>query len=802
MKILRKIAKSKISRRISYGYALTLGLAAIGSMSGLVAGEYYQNKAQQRLVLVDEKSRLLYRLENHILLLSVHPQQLIAVVDSPIWLQYEINKFQANSDLAAKTILKLESVIQENSQLATNQDDYQDLIQQYNEVLNEYFILVESLWEEIDSSHHDTSELSSRKTIILDSIQNEETILISIKIERLLELLTKINNLVTSKNQQATNALVEARILKRRIIITSTILSIAIAILLARYTSTAIARPIEEVTSLAEKATREADFNIQVNVESNDEIGSLAMALNQLINQVKSLLADREAELKLQQQQHQELQIAKETADIANKAKSNFLTSMSHELRTPLNGIMGYTQILRQNKELNEEQKKGLKIINESGNHLLMLINDILDISKIEAGKLKLQPTEIHFSSFLRDLVDIFDLQALQRGIIFQSEISENIPKIIVADEKRLRQILFNLLGNAVKFTDRGKVTLKVNTISQSNTEVSDLALRFEVIDTGVGIPKQSIDTIFNPFEQITGGKEWKPGTGLGLSISRQLVELMGGSLKAESELNKGSKFFFEINVKALDSQIESNSYLQALPKIVGYEGRPRKVIAVDDNLNNLAVLSSMLKSIGFEVLTTDNGYEAIELAKKSDPDIVMTDLLMPLISGFQVAQEIKKSEFSQDIPIIAISATPISLMEEDSYQDYFTEFIFKPIIEEDLLDLLKRVLNLNWTYQSDSELATLNGQVKPIDNNLTQAVKYEVPDIKELNQLYELALMGNMKKIRQWASYIKKVDRKYTAFADRIQVLATEFQDLEIISLVEKYLKYHNELNTPVSHR
>ena len=657
MKILQKLANSKISRKIGCGYALTLSVAAIGAVLGLSAGEYYQTKAQEKLVLVSHKKHVVHNLKIHVLIMRLHPQQLITVVDNLIWFQYEKDKFQTNTHRLDLFLSDLKTIIQDNPQQIEDIEDYQNLVKEYETTVQDYSQVIESLWREIDNLNSSKTEAKSNKELILETIQSKQAISIEIKFERLLEQLITISNSVEIQNQQATTQLVQARLLKRKTIITSMLLSIGIAILLARYTSKAIASPLEQVTHIAQKVTRESNFNIQANVKTEDEIGLLAKTLNQLITQVKNLLAEREAEVIRQKQQSLELQKAKDAADSANRAKSKFLTNMSHELRTPLNGILGYAQILICDDTLSTQQAKGLQIINESGNHLLTLINDILDMSKIEAGKLKLYPQSMNIADFLEEMFGFFSLQALQKGINLNLEFPQNIPTMIMADEKRLRQVLINLLGNAIKFTNQGEVTLRVSLVEQKKKiKSSSKTLHFEVIDTGIGIPQEKISGIFNPFEQVTVGNEWKSGTGLGLSISCQLVEMMQGKLDVESELNIGTTFFFEIDVEILENVQSDKS--QPTEKIIGYQ----------DNL-----------------------------------------------------------------------------------------------------------------------------QVKVINNhsdNLnSQELTFKVPSAEEMKILHELALIGNMKKIRQQASHIREIDDQYIAFADQLQVLATGFQEKEVLSLVEKYL-------------
>ena len=795
-KLFPKLASSNIAHKIGYGYALTIGIAAIGTTMGLLMGEYYQTRAQRKLILVDQSQHLIHALQNHVLLLRFHPQQLITVSDNLIWLQYEKDKFNANIARISSIVADLNLLIQRNPQSLVALQDYQNLVREYEQTVEDYSRLIESLWTEMEHLNSSNSKTTLTRERVLETIQSERAIAMEIKFERILEQLMAIANLAATQSEEANQQLSQAEVLKRQIILASMFLSVAIAVWLAQYTSRAIANPIQQVTRVAERVTRQADFDIQAQIDTLDEVGLLADALNHLIAQVKHLLTEQEAEVLRQKQQSQELQKAKEAADAANRAKSEFVANMSHELRTPLNGILGYAQILRRDRQLNSRQEKGLKIINDSGNHLLTLINDILDLSKIEARKLEIYPKEVNFTHFLTGIVGIFQLEARQKNILFRLETAKNVPVKIFADEKRLRQVLINLVGNAIKFTEAGKVILRI-TIVENNEELTDCQdnlpssllakiLRFEVIDTGIGIAHEQLDKIFEPFEQATIPGQWESGTGLGLTISRQLIEMMGGKLQVQSKLGQGSTFWFEMKVPILGnpSQEKSNPTNQ----MIGYKGKCRRLLIVDDKPTNLSVLCNLLKPLGFEIVTAENGQQAVEIAQKIYPDLILSDLVMPVKNGFEAAREIRQIYSLQEIPIIAVSASFLNMLEQDSQGSDFNGFVNKPIQEEQLLTLLRQLLQLEWVYQ-DNNLSLQNTTTITPDRSSAEELILKVPPAEEMEKLHELALLGNMKKIRQQAASLKEIDADYTIFADKLHNLAKEFREKEIVNLVEQYL-------------
>ncbi len=499
------------------------------------------------------------------------------------------------------------------------------------------------------------------------------------------------------------------------------------------------------------------------------------MFYTQLQIRTNRLKAEQEAAL------HEAAEREKEAAEIANQAKSQFLSNMSHELRTPLNGILGYTQILRQTGNLSDLQEDGLEIIHQSGEHLLTLINDILDLSKIEAGKLDLNPTEFVLNDFLRGIAGIIRMRAEQKNVLFSYEALTPLPLGIRADEKRLRQILLNLLGNAVKFTDEGFVTLNVSLLREiaPDSDEPQAQLRFEVIDTGVGITPAELEHIFSPFEQVGDLQRRSEGTGLGLAISRKLVDVMGGTLQVTSTPGEGSTFWFDVSFPVLAEAPEKT--LQPLEQqISGYEGQQRTVLIADDKPYNRQMLLHLLEPAGFEVNVATNGRELVDAARQHPPDAIITDMLMPLMTGFEAVQELRQQPEFKEIPILAVSA---SAFDQDPQRNPLAgcdAFLLKPIRAHRLFEVLGNLLHLTWQYESAAPDVTATSEKQP--ETATQAIQLP-PDV--LEELLYLAKRGNMQKIREKAAELLASDVGYRPLAEQLDNLAKNFAEEEIQELL-----------------
>ncbi len=387
-----------------------------------------------------------------------------------------------------------------------------------------------------------------------------------------------------------------------------------------------------------------------------------------------------------------ELSEANQRLQTANKAKSTFMANMSHELRTPLNAILGYAQLLKLGDGLSERQLAGLATIEQGGQHLLALINDILDLARVEANKLGLEPVPVDVAACLGAVVDIMRVRAEQKLLEFRYEETQPLPRTVLADERRLRQILLNLLGNAVKFTDKGHVSLRV--VAESGE--TDALLRFEIADTGVGIRAEDLAHLFSPFEQVGDARRRCGGAGLGLSISQALARMMGSEIQACSELGRGSRFSFALRVPLVEA---SMPVIDSAYAIAGYKGPRRRILIVDDIAANRDVLSDGLRMLGFDTACVADGLEALRQVERKRPDLILMDMVMPQMDGLEASRRLRAMPSTSDLPIIAISATASHASASECLSAGASAYLSKPIILTRLLERIGALLDLTWTH-------------------------------------------------------------------------------------------------------
>ena len=454
-----------------------------------------------------------------------------------------------------------------------------------------------------------------------------------------------------------------------------------------------------------------------------------------------------------------ELQRAKEIAEAANLAKSRYLTGMSHELRTPLNAILGYAQLLERDQSVPPRRREAIRVIRRSGDHLSGLIDGMLDIAKIEAGKLRLTSSPIHLRDFLEQIVQMFRLQAQAKGIEFRFECGDRTPDYVTTDEKRLRQILINLLSNAIKFTEKGSVVLRVSYARQLT--------QFEIQDTGIGIHPEDMERIFEPFERGRAAHDgFSLGTGLGLTISKLLTEIMGGQISLQSTPGEGTLF----RVKLLLSGLAASppSQLDEL-RIVGYAGKKRKILVADDDPAHRALMRDVLAPLGFEVIDARDGTQCLTRAQEHQPDLYLLDISMPGRDGWQVAEELRTTR-GDYAPIIMISANAQENQRAVSPDSFHNELLVKPINLKKLIELVRLHLGLEWQTENDATQESIHGAQKNITGSpLPFAV------------LEELRALGKIGYLRGVLIKLDAVEHAFPQSVDFVHELRSLVQSFQL---------------------
>ena len=466
-------------------------------------------------------------------------------------------------------------------------------------------------------------------------------------------------------------------------------------------------------------------------------------------------------EIELHKQTDNELQLARRLADQANLAKSRYITGISHELRTPLNSILGYAQLLDNDSSIPQNRRHAIHVVRRSGEHLLSLIEGTLDIARIESGKLTFDIKPVKFRELISQIVSMFELQARNKGLIFTYEVIGELPYIVKVDQKRLTQILVNILGNAVKFTKKGEIMFRVR-------YVREIAY-FEIKDTGPGIGRDEYNKIFEPFLRGSAANQINTGgTGLGLTISKLLTELMGGELNFSSETGVGTTFQIRLFLPQVHhlNEIETSVFSNR----TGYLGARRKILVVDNEAIDRELLVNILAPLGFEMAEAANGQDCLAIYQAFKPDLILMDLAMPVMDGWEAAYIIRKLHHSS-IPIGIVSANAYDKNLENAASIASDDFIVKPVNVEELLDWTGTKLNITWLSDSPDQKNSSYQDEQVVDADIA------IPDAAALNSLLEYIQIGYVKGIHEKLDEMMRLDPSNSSFVNYMRQLLSQFQ-------------------------
>ncbi|MEG4106315.1 ATP-binding protein [Microcoleus sp. S13_C5] len=512
----------------------------------------------------------------------------------------------------------------------------------------------------------------------------------------------------------------------------------------------------------APRTWREAEINIGLQISTQ-----LGVALQQA------------QLLEATQQQAVQLQQAAWAAEAANLAKSTFLANMSHELRTPLNAILGFSQLMQRSTNLTREQQENIRIINRSGEHLLALINQILDLAKIEAGRITINATNFQLSSLLNDMEEMFQLQAMEQQLQLIFDCSSETPEYVQTDQMKLRQVLINLLSNAIKFTKKGVIRLRVSAFRDNKNQhlpLSNYQLHFEIEDTGAGIAADELDKLFQAFVQTKTGTKSQQGTGLGLAISQQFVKLMGGVITVRSEIGRGTTFAFDIPVSAVDTP--ATQPVKPPRRVIALErNQPRyRILIVDDRSDNRQLLIKLLAAFNFELQEATNGIEAIEKWSSFEPHLIFMDMWMPVMDGHEATKRIKATVKGQATAIIAVSASNADEAQSVTVSDDCDDFIHKPFRDTEIFATLHKHLGVRYIYDEPESVPESTQIEAPTPETLAALPADWLAALEKATIECDLELI---------LSQIEQIRDRNDALASALAAFANQFQFNQILALI-----------------
>ena len=549
---------------------------------------------------------------------------------------------------------------------------------------------------------------------------------------------------------------------ERRVAAVAGLLALAVALAMAYGFRRSVVSPLRRLSDVAERVAA-GDLAARAQVDSGDEIGALANGINTMTERLSEII--RHLELVYAEAQH-----AKSTAEVANRAKSSFLANMSHELRTPLNAVLGYTQILQEEPGLGAFQAERLEKIRRSGEQLLSLINDVLDLSRFEAGKAELQLQPLRLSELLLAVASAIGAAAQRKALPFSCELAPELPIAVRVDGRRLEQVLLNLLANAVKFTEQGRVILRVRRLAAADAKQA--RLRFEAVDSGIGISAEQMPTLFKPFEPASMARRQFGGTGLGLAISQQIVAMMGGCIQVESQPGRGSVFWFELDLELAASGEAPDAARRSEASSTIWH----KILVVDGATAHRAKLAESLAACGFELMLADDAVSALEQARTHRPDLILAAIATSsLEDGLDAIRRLRQDTRLRDVPVIALA--PGSGQQDDA------NWGADAVLHEPL-DTVSLAVTIGELQQRRPQgVAASHARA----DAARPAPALVLPDAEELEHLYELARIGNMRSIGERADYLARLDPAYQPFADCLRELAQHFQSRAILDWISE---------------